>query len=137
MRQDDINEIWASNHSTPIEALLNGWKVSDYSMILTVNNEPLVMLGLVIKDILTGTGVPWLLSTCNSLKYKRYFITQVPAILDEMLNICPNLYNYVHVDNKTSIRWLKKIGFIIEKPIKYGRNNEMFHKFHFKRVDNV
>ena len=29
MRQADIDEIWASNHHTPIESLIQGWELSD------------------------------------------------------------------------------------------------------------
>lgn len=134
MRQADIDEIWASNHHTPIEALMIGWELSDRAVIVTVNNEPCVMIGLVIRDILSGNGIPWLLGTENALKYKRHFLIQVPAIINEMLNICPVLFNYVHVKNKISINWLKRIGFILDKPLPYGCDNELFHKFHIERI---
>lgn len=134
MRQADTDEVWASHHHTPIEALTYAWKTSEYAVIVTVNNEPCVMIGLVIRDILSGIGVPWLLGTENALKYKRHFITQVPAVINEMLGVCPNLYNYVHVKNKISIGWLKRIGFTIDEPSPYGCDNELFHKFHLERA---
>jgi len=133
MRQADIDEVWASNHYTPAEAMLSSWKASDRSMIVTVNNEPCVMIGLVIRDILSGGGIPWLLGTENALKYKRYFLTQVPDVIDEMLTICPRLYNYVHAKNKISVNWLKRIGFIIDEPVPFGCDNELFHRFHLER----
>ena len=135
MRQADADEVWSSNHYTPRQALFEGVKLSDFSVVVTVNDEPCVMLGLVIHDILTGSGIPWLLGTNNALKYKRHFITQVPDVIDEMLSICPRLFNYVHVDNKVSIRWLKRIGFTFNDPSPYGRNNELFHKFYLERLD--
>lgn len=134
MRQEDVDEVWASHHSTPIKSLTKGWEISDYSMIVVVNNEPCVMIGLVIRDILSGTGVPWLLGTDNALKYKRCFLTEVPAVINEMLDICPRLFNYVHVKNRTSVKWLKRIGFTFDEPIPYGCDNELFHKFHLERV---
>ena len=134
MRQADAAEVWASNRHTPIEALMTGWSMSEGSVIVTVNDEPCVMIGLVIRDILSGTGVPWLLGTENALKYKRQFITQVPAIIDEMLDKCPELFNYVHVENKVSIKWLKRIGFTMGNPEPYGVDGEMFHKFHMSGV---
>ena len=134
MRQADADEIWASNHHTPIKSLMNGWKLSDYSVIVTVNNEPCVMIGLVIRDILSGSGVPWLLGTNNVLKYKRHLLMQVPKVINEMLNICPNLFNYVHVCNTVSINWLERIGFTMDKPSPYGVEGELFHKFHLERT---
>lgn len=134
MRKADVDEVWASNHHTPIEALMSGWRMSNKSTIVTVNDEPCVMIGLVIRDILSGIGVPWLLGTENALRYKRHFLIQVPIVINEMLNICPSLYNYVHVKNKISIRWLKRIGFIFDDPMPYGCENELFHKFHLERI---
>ena len=134
MRQADAAEVWASNHHTPIESLMKGWKISHSSVIITVNDEPCVMIGLVVRDILSGTGVPWLLGTENALKYKRHFLKQVPAVINEMLNICPNLFNYVHIKNKISINWLKRIGFTLDEPLQYGCDDELFHKFYLQRV---
>jgi len=134
MRQADIDEIWASNHQTPADALLEGFEISDYSVVITVDDEPCVMLGLVIHDILAGTGVVWLLGTNAALKHKRHFITQVPNIIDEMLDICPKLFNYVHIDNEVSIRWLKRIRFTFDKPAPYGYDRELFHKFYLERT---
>lgn len=134
MRKADADEVWASHRHTPIEALMDGWRVSDRSVVVTVGDEPCVMMGLVIRDILTGTGVPWLLGTEGAIKHKRHFIDLVPPVIDEMLSICPRLFNYVHADNKVSIRWLKHIGFTIEDAAEHGHAGEMFHKFHLERV---
>lgn len=134
MRQADVDEVWASHHHSPIEALMKSWKISDRSVIVTVNDEPCVMIGLVIHDILSGTGSPWLLGTETALKYKRHFLTQVPDAIDEMLTICPKLFNYVHAENKVSIKWLKWIGFTLDEPLPYGCDNALFHKFTLERV---
>ena len=134
MRQADADEVWASNRHLPYEALMKGWKSSHSSVVVTVNNEPCVMLGLVIRDILSGSGVPWLLGTEGALKYKRHFLTQVPAVIDEMLTICQRLCNYVLIENKISIIWLKHIGFTVDNPSSYGVAGELFHRFHLERA---
>ena len=134
MRQQDIDEVWASHHHAPIEALVEGWQQSKFSTIVLINGEPVVMLGLVVRDILSGVGVPWLLGTNGSLKYKREFITQVPRVIDDMLNICPMLYNYAHVKNTISIKWLKRIGFSFSEPQQHGPDDELFCKFQLRRI---
>jgi len=134
MRQADAVEVWSSSRQTPLDALTTGWEMSDLAVIVTVDDEPCVMMGLVIRDILTGAGVPWLLGTEGALKHKRHFIAQVPPVIDEMLTICPRLFNYVHAENKVSIRWLKRIGFTIDDPMPYGLDEELFHRFHLERV---
>jgi len=133
MRQADADEVWASNHHTPLEALLISWKLSHRSVIVVVDNEPCVMIGLVIRDILSGMGVPWMLGTNAALKHKRHFIKQVPGIIEQMLDICPKLVNYVHGKNEVSIDWLKRIGFTVDEPMRCGPDMELFHKFYLER----
>lgn len=132
MRQADIDEVWASNHHTPLDALMEGWKVSDVSLIALCDDEPVLMLGLVKRDLLTGTGVVWLLGANKGLKYKRELLRQGKLIIDEMLTICPRLCNMVHNKNVVSIRWLKYSGFIIDDPAPHGPDNELFHQFHLE-----
>jgi len=133
MRQADIDEVWASNHHTPLEALNVGWETSKSAVIVAVNDEPCVMIGLVKRDILSDIGTPWLLGTNNALKYKRHFIKQVPDVISEMLTVCSKLCNYVHVNNTISINWLKRIGFTIDSAEPYGYEKELFHRFHLDR----
>lgn len=133
MRKEDVNEVWASNRQTPYEALIDGWNQSMLSVIVTINNEPCVMIGLVIRDILSGIGTPWLLGTEGALKYKSQFLKLSPDIVNEMLELCPLLINYVHTENKHSIKWLKWIGFTIDEAEPYGLNKKLFHKFHIEK----
>lgn len=134
MKQGDIDEVWLSHHKSPMESLLTGFNAPGYSVIVTVNNEPCAMFGLVVNDVLSGVGTPWLLSTEKALVYKRYFLKYVPMAIDDMLNVCHTLYNYVHIKNSTSIQWLKRVGFKFEEPKPYGIEKAMFHKFYIERV---
>lgn len=134
MRQADIEEVWASNHHGPYEALMKGWLASDYvSVALADNGEPLAMLGLVKRDFLTGSGVVWLLGTNESMKHKKEFLKQTKQVIDDMLTICPRLCNMVHSKNKSSILWLKWLGFKLDDPEPYGPENELFHRFYLER----
>jgi len=134
MRQADVEEVWASDNFTPLEALMSSWKMSEYTVVITINDEPCVMMGLVIRDILSGNGIPWMLGTDTALKYKKKFFTEVPDVMTQMLSICPRLYNYVHSKNEVSIKWLKWIGFILCDPEPYGCEKELFHKFYIERT---
>lgn len=134
MRQADKDEVWASNHHGPYESLIKGWAVSDYaSVALSDDGEPLAMLGLVKRDLLTGSGVVWLLGTNESMKYKKEFLKQTKQVIDDMLTICPRLCNMVHNKNKSSITWLKWLGFKLDDPEPYGPENELFHRFYLER----
>jgi hypothetical protein len=135
MRQADVDEVAASHGHTPLQALQVGVDVSDFIVAVVIDGDPVAIMGLSKCNPITGTGVPWLLSSENELKYKREFLLQSPKVIEQMLNICPNLFNFVHAENKTSVRWLKWLGFTIEEPKPLGVKKEMFHRFHMKKAD--
>lgn len=134
MRAADVAEIWASHRSTPLESLMRGWEMSDFSVIVECDGVPCTMLGLVVGCLMTGAGTPWLLSSNHALQYKREFLIQSPPVIAQMLEICPRLSNYVHAENRVSIRWLKWLGFTVDPPLPVGVGKELFHKFHLDRV---
>lgn len=133
MRQADIDEAWASDNLEPLPALMKSWKMSDYSVVISIDGEACVMIGLVRHDLLSGNGVPWMLGTDASLKHKKRFFTEVPDVIADMLKVCSKLYNYVHCKNRVSVRWLKTLGFIFEDPAPYGCEQELFQKFYIER----
>lgn len=134
MRQADIDEVWASDHLSPIDALMNSWRMSECTTVATCKGEALVMFGLVKPTLLSDTGVIWMLGANKSLKYRREFLLKTPLVLDEMMTICPKLCNMVHSKHHESIRWLKWLGFTIEEPEVHGPENELFHRFYIERV---
>lgn len=135
MRKEDVAEIWASHRHLPYDALMNGWEVSDYSTVVLADKEPICMFGLSKGDLLSGSGVVWLLGCDLARKHKRAFLQISKPIVDEMLTICPRISNMVHAENKASIRWLKWLGFIIEEPVPYGPDKELFHYFYLERYN--
>ena len=133
MRKADAVEVWASNRLTPLEALQRSVSLSDLACCVHVNGEPQVIFGLVKCGILSRNGVPWMLGTEHALKYRREFLKQTPAVIEEMLSVCDYLSNYVHVENRESIRWLKWLGFEIEDPTPHGPHGELFHLFYMRK----
>lgn len=134
MREADVNEIWASDHYTPVTGLMESWKTSEYSSIFMADNEPCLMVGLAVYSTLGGVGIPWLLGSNAMMKHGSQFMRMGPAVIDEMLNICPKLVNYVHKENEVSVRWLKRVGFEFDEAVPYGVEKELFHRFHLERI---
>lgn len=129
MRDADAVEVWEMSRSTPRQSIREGLNASEYSAIAIIDGQPCAVFGLVVVDFLTATGVPWLLATDYAVKKQRIFLKHCKQGLCQMLEICPNLYNYVHAENKVSVRWLKWMGFNIQEPAPVGREGAMFHKF--------
>lgn len=135
MRTADQIEVMASHGMTPIEAVLNSQELSDYCSVATYNDRPCALFGLVVRDLLTGTGCPWLLGTNDIDLCKRDFIKHTRSGVSEMLEICPRLENYVHVENRKSVRWLKTMGFQFDNPLPLGISGELFMRFHLEKKD--
>jgi hypothetical protein len=135
MRELDAAEIMASHGHEPLDALKIGKSVSDYSAIVHYKDIPCAMFGLNKGDILSCTGIPWMLGTHDVSKDVRGFLSESKAILNEMLDLAPRLFNYVHAENKPSIVYLKHLGFTIDKPKSYGVKKELFHRFSLEKKD--
>jgi len=135
MREADIAEIWASHRSKPLDAVTRGAKNSELCAVARIGGIPCAIIGLVANDVLTGTGTPWMLGTDYLMKHQSALLRESPAIIKQMLNVCVVLYNYVHIDNKSSIRWLKWLGFNLKPAEKYGVGGELFYKFEMRCAD--
>lgn len=137
MRGADALEVWEMSRHTPLQSIEEGLKLSKFSSVAVINGTPCAVFGLVIVDILTGTGVPWLLGTDYAVQQKRVFLKYCKQGLYQMLCTCPNLFNYVHAENRISVRWLKYMGFKVEKALPIGANGALFHKFSIGDCSNV
>ena len=133
MRSHDVDEVWASGEFTPAQALDASLEKSQYVCVAWVDDEPCAVFGMIVQDILGGVGIPWMLATEGAMDHKREFLIQTPTIITGMLDICPILYNYVHSENRSSIRWLRWLGFEIEQPLPLGKHGELFHRFYRTR----
>lgn len=129
MRDIDIMECQELSGQSPMDALVKGIEISDYSAVITLNGRPCAVIGLNVVNALTGTGVPWMLATYDAVEHRRVFINHSRIGLDWMRQICPNLTNFIHEDNTIGIRWLKWMGFDIEQSQPMGENGAMFRKF--------
>jgi hypothetical protein len=130
MREADALECQLLSGQTPLQALQRGSKMSHHCSVVVVNGRPCAVVGLVVTSVLTGTGVPWLLATDYAVKQRRIFINNCKQGLDDMMQVCPNLKNFVHADNTTSIRWLKWMGFTVEPSQPIGKDGAHFHRFY-------
>lgn len=129
MRQADVDEVKAASSFTPLEAITKGVEISDMTSVAIINGDIVAIMGVVKTGVLSDNGVPWLLGTDNVSKHYREFLGSSRTVLNAMINVCPNLTNYVYVKNTVSIRWLKWLGFKLEKAKPFGVNGELFHKF--------
>ncbi|UQZ90837.1 hypothetical protein C4J81_17130 [Deltaproteobacteria bacterium Smac51] len=129
MRDDDIREVWALNSQTPHEAMKVSLESSVRAWTTLIEGRPAFMWGVSpAADILTFTGIPWLLATDDIIRVAPEFIRQSRDFVDRMQEGFTRLENHVHAGNSLSLRWLKWCGFTIDKtPVAF--NYEPFFKF--------
>lgn len=133
MRSCDVTEVKASHGYTPMESLNKAVSKSDRSRVVIYNGKPVAIFGLCKGTILSGIGVPWFLGTNDILKLGKSLTKYGRMVVDEMLDQCPMLVNYVHTKNILSVKWLTSMGFNLDEPVTLLVSGEKFHRFSKKR----
>lgn len=60
------------------------------------------------------------------MKVRHDFLRYCPHFVDAMQSAFPRLENFVHVENRLSIRWLKHLGFTVDEEMPEVMNGEDF-----------
>ena len=132
IRLSDREEIWASNHISPEEALSKGLENSIYCRTIE-NGYPIAMFGICPHELLGHSASIWLLGTDSLEKIKIKFLRHCRSYIDAMLEYYGYLENYVDVRNTKSIEWLKYLGAKFDPPAPYGKEGLMFQHFSFTK----
>ena len=132
IRWSDQNEIWASDHMYPHEALKKGLEKSIFCCTIT-NGNPIAMFGIVPQTLLGHKASIWMLGTDGIEKIKIKFLRTNKKFIDMMLEYYPYLYNHVDERNTVSIEWLKFCGAKVKDPKPYGVERRPFRYFYFNR----
>ena len=115
MREADRREVWASHRHSPAEALEHSLSRSELAWTCLVSGVPAFMWGVCrLGSLISFKGAPWLLGTPAITGVSREFLRQSPAYVARMQARFPRLENYVHAENRLSVRWLKWCGFILD-----------------------
>ncbi len=118
MREDDVEEVWASSRSSPYKALRKGLEAQGNCWTILGDGIPEGMIGVSRGTLLSNRGIAWMLGTDVLVADKRLFITLTKKLFDEAIAGFNYLENYVSTKNKISLRWVESMGFEIEeKPI--------------------
>lgn len=129
MRVCDVKEVFATALATPEDALGYGFKHGSQCYTALIDDRPAIMFGVVSGSYLTQTGIPWLLATDDVKNVKRKFIENSLPYVHQFASQYKLLENYVHEDNKDSIKWLKWCGFELVERVRYGIMGEWFWRF--------
>lgn len=129
MREQDAKEVLASSGLEPLRALQESFRVSKECYTIVHEDGSIVgMFG--VSNVGGHFGCPWLLGTDKLVETRRVMLPVAAKWVEEKVNEHAVLLNYVHADNKVSIKWLKSLGFKFTKLIEqYGVGKEPFYQF--------
>lgn len=132
MRESDVREVQASCGYAPLQALLDALAVSSWARALLFDGEVAALVGVApTGHALIGSA--WLLGTEAIREHKREFLGLCRPTLEEMLELCPVLCNYVDARNEVSLRWLARLGAVLGAPEPYGAEGLPFVPFLLRR----
>ena len=127
MREADAVEVMASSGLTPLEALTQGFELSE-SLAIIHKGELIGMFG--VAEIEGDIGSPWMLGSDKIPEIKKDLLTQALDWVIETNKNYPLLVNYVDARNKVAIRWLKYLGFNFVRKVPYhGVGRVPFYEF--------
>ncbi len=133
MREADAKEVWDSNLHSPYKALHKGLNAKGVSWTIIVNGVPIGMMGVSRGTLLSDKGIPWLLGTDALVDDRKLFLRVSRVILKNMSKGYKMLENYVSIENKASICWLRHLEFKIGEEVK-SVTGVMFKRF-YKEIE--
>jgi len=134
MRALDRNEVWASHHKMPLNALMDGYKKSTLCFTVEYQGEPCAMFGTVPQDFLSDKASIWLLASDRLCECRKKLLRYDRKFIQYMLAHYSHLSNFVDIRNADSIRWLKWCKARLEEAKPFGVEGRLFQRFSFEKT---
>ncbi len=131
IRPIDLFEMRAViGNADPETTIWSALQGCDWPTTVRAPDGALMLLGgLRPISLLNGIGCPWLLGTPAVERHPGALMRLARRYLPVIRARYPTLVNYVSADNKTTIRWLTRLGFDIRPERPYGPTGAPFHPF--------
>jgi hypothetical protein len=105
LKEWDKKEVGLVFPNWPVEAVIqysiNHSEIVHYA---EADGKPIAISGY-------GDDCGWMLSTPEIKNHKKTFLKLSHQMLSEYAQFGDYIYNEIHKENKTTIRWLKRLGF--------------------------
>jgi hypothetical protein len=112
MREEDAAEVLAEAGHTPYEALAYALALSgSQAWTVRVDKKIMAMWGVVPVDLLSGVGVPWLLTTYEVERHPKIFMRASREAVRWIRKRYNFAFNRIDARYEKALRWAKRIGF--------------------------
>lgn len=112
LRQDDIKEIFAMTGLTPDWPVVWSIVQSERGFAAILDDNPVAVFGV-------HNGLIWLVGTDEISHHPVTFYRLSRKIFHNLKEGYSFLHNWVHEDNRLSLRWLKWLGFHVEPAVNH------------------
>jgi hypothetical protein len=133
LRPSDVREVAAYGMSDPLRAATDSIRRSTLCWAALADGELAAVLGVSPVSPLQGIGSPWMMGTPVLDRHVKHMLVRAPVCVERMLDAYPHLANFVYVENRSSIRWLKRLGFTLHPPVPFGALSKPFHPFEMRQ----
>lgn len=97
-----------------------------------IDGELVALFGFAPYSALSDTASPWLVGTPELKRIPGVLVREGRCYCQRALGRFSVLRNYVDARNKTSVRWLRRIGFDIQPAVIFGVERRLFHPFEMR-----
>ena len=132
MRASDVDEVHACGHIDLLWVVERSVARSLLCWSAFADGQLACIIGCAPVSITGGIGSPWMLGTPVVDVNRRVLVRRTPHYIGRMLQAFPHLLNFVHAENRTSVRWLKSLGFTLHEAAPFGMLGEAFHRFELR-----
>jgi hypothetical protein len=130
LRREDLLEIFHASGKDPLQAIQQGFAISQETVTVTLGGRVVLMTGIV--GVAGYAGSPWMLATDDLAKIRKTFLRDGERLRDRWLAQYKYLENKVWTRNITHVQWLRWMGFTFAAPEIYGVTGELFQRFYMK-----
>lgn len=129
IRPADREEIWALYRQSPVECLIDSFRLSRLAWTGLVDGVPVCMFGVVQVSKDGRAGRPWMIGTELLDKYQKVFLRRCAGQVETMQMCFDSLENVVDARNERAIKWLRWLGFSFSEPEPMGPDGIMCLRF--------
>lgn len=130
IRMSDRREIYYLSTLAPWAAIKStaALRVAGWACLL--DGKPVCIFGVNRKTMISDIGVPWLLGTDGLDAYGVLLAMQSRVYIDRMAECFPLLENFALAENRSTLRYLKWLGFAMDDPAPAGPFGASFVRFY-------
>lgn len=139
MRRADADEVFASGGYSPQAALEDAILMSGgNAWTVRLDGEIMGIWGVVVKSVLTGEVIPWLLTSSVVDRHPKTFYKICKNAVWALRHMYDSMENRIDARHEMAIRWAKRLGFRVEpRPSAFGAFGAPFFKIELRGVEHV